>query len=199
MSTNASSGQESGGRTDPQPAHRNGLAAAADEKTLKRARWEHLRLAPVAGAQRVNVCNVSYGVQAKNDHTYTVTVERGEPTDCTCSAATYQSGPCKHAVAVAGDREVIDEAMGATEGSERNEIATDGGRVGDETCADCGLPLDEAHKQPAGYTRVLLDGGEICGACADIRYGYSRVDGRLTLDELEERAAEPVIEPEVRG
>lgn len=117
MSTNTSSGQESGGRTDPQPAHRNELAAAASEKTLKRARWEHLRLTACPGTGRVNVCNVSYGVQAKADHTYTVTVERGEPTDCTCSAATYQSGPCKHAVAVAGDQGVLDEA-GAADGSE---------------------------------------------------------------------------------
>jgi hypothetical protein len=49
MSRNATSGQESGDRIDSQPAHRNELAAAADEETLKRARWEHLRLAACPG------------------------------------------------------------------------------------------------------------------------------------------------------
>ena len=91
MNANATSGQETDEPT--RPAHRNELAAAADEKTLKRARWEHLRLAACPGARHVNVCNLSYGVHEKADHTYTVTVERGQPTDCTCPAATYQSGP----------------------------------------------------------------------------------------------------------
>jgi hypothetical protein len=57
-------------------AHRNELAAAADEKTLRRARWEYLRLAACPGTGCVNVCNLSYGVREKADHTYTVTVER---------------------------------------------------------------------------------------------------------------------------
>ena len=110
MSKNETSGQESSG-TDRQPAHRNELAAVADEQTLKRARWEPLRLAACPGTGRVNVCNLSYGVHEKADHTYTVTVDRGQPTDCTCPAASYQSGPCKHVVAVAADREVLEEAM----------------------------------------------------------------------------------------
>ena len=127
MNTNETSGQESGGRTDSQPAHRNELAVAADEKTLKRARWEHLRLAACSGARHVNVTNYFYGVEAVQggEHTYTVTVERGQPTDCTCPAAEYQSGPCKHAVAVADDREVLDEAMHGGSGSVRQYTDTD--------------------------------------------------------------------------
>ena len=143
MNTNETSGQESGGRTDEQPAHRNELAAAADEKTLKRARWEHLRLAACPGARHVNVTNYSYGVQAarSGEHTYTVSIGRDAlPTGCTCPADEYQPGPCKHVVACAGDREVLDEAMGVTEGSEASAstdadadqaIATDGGEVAD--------------------------------------------------------------------
>ena len=94
----------------PIDADRNELMATADETTIKRARWEHLRLAACPGTGRVNVCNVSYGVHEKADHTYTVTVEKGQPTDCGCPAAEYQSGPCKHAVAVADHPDVIREA-----------------------------------------------------------------------------------------
>ena len=142
MNANETSGQETDEPT--RPAHRNELAAAADEQTLKRARWEHLRLAACPGTGRVNVCNLSYGVHEKADHTYTVTVERGEPTDCTCPAATYQSGPCKHVVAVAADREVLDEAMHgdsepSTDDDANQAVVTDGGRDPDpETCEQCG-------------------------------------------------------------
>ena len=137
MTTNESSGQESDGRTDPQPAHRNDLAATADETTLKRARWEHLRLAACPGAGRVNVCNYSYGVAAarSGEHTYTVTVEAGEPTACTCPAAKYRDGPCKHALAVADAPDVIAEAMGAPRAGRSSDgvvrrVATDGGSQG---------------------------------------------------------------------
>jgi uncharacterized Zn finger protein len=65
-----------------------------------------------------------------------VTVERGQPTDCTCPAAEYQPGPCKHIVAVAADRAVLDEAMhGGSEPSTDDDantnqaIATDGGHI----------------------------------------------------------------------
>ena len=136
MKNDATSGQESSG-TDRQPAHRNELAAAADEKTLKRARWEHLRLAACPGARHVNVTNYSYGVQAarSGEHTYTVAIgPDGLPTECTCPADEYQPGPCKHAVACAGDREVLDEAMhGGSEPSTDVDanadqaVATDGG------------------------------------------------------------------------
>ena len=123
MSNDETSGQETSGN-DRQPAHRNELAGAADEKTRKRSRWEHLRLAACPSARHVNVTNYSYGVQAarSGEHTYTVSIGRdGLPTGCTCPADEYQPGPCKHVVACAGDREVLDEAMGAIEGSEATE------------------------------------------------------------------------------
>ena len=93
----------------------------------------------------MNVCNLSYGVREKADHTYTVTVERGQPTDCPCPAAEYQSGPCKHVVAVAADREVLDKAMHgdsdpSTDADANQAVATDGGESVDEpeTCEQCG-------------------------------------------------------------
>ena len=137
MSKNETSGQETDEPT--RPAHRNELAAAADEQTLKRARWEHLRLAACPGARHVNVTNYSYGVEAarSGEHTYTVSIGRdGLPTGCTCPADEYQPGPCKHAVACAADREVLDEAM-----------------HGDSTASD---PSTDANANPA----IATDGGE---------------------------------------
>ena len=49
MKNDETSGQETSG-TDRQPAHRNELAGMADEKTRKRSRGEHLRLAACPGA-----------------------------------------------------------------------------------------------------------------------------------------------------
>ena len=137
MSKNETSGQETDEPT--RPAHRNELAAAADEKTLKRARWEHLRLVACPGARHVNVTNYSYGVQAarSGEHTYTVSIgQDGLPTGCTCPADEYQPGPCKHVVACAADREVLDEAM-----------------HGDSTASD---PSTDANANPA----IATDGGE---------------------------------------
>ena len=145
-----------------EPAQRNELAAAADEKTLKRARWEHLRLAACPGARHVNVTNYSYGVQAarSGEHTYTVSIGRdGLPTGCTCPADEYQPGPCKHAVACAADREVLDEAMhGGSDPSTdadtnaNQPVATDGGaREPNMTCEnpDCGRRYNYVDEGPA--------------------------------------------------
>ena len=104
MKNDETSGQETSD-TVRQPAHRNELAGTADEKTLKRARWEHPRLAACPGARHVNVTNCACGVEAarSGEHTYTVSIGRdGLPTECTCPADEYQPGPCKHVVAVAG-------------------------------------------------------------------------------------------------
>ena len=140
-----------------EPAHRNEFAAAADEQTRKRARWEHMRLTACPGTGRVTVCNLSYGVHERADHTYTVTDERGQPTDCTCPAAKYQSGACKHVVAVAADRAVLDEAMHggsdpSTDADANQAIAIDGGeREPNMTCEadDCGRRYNHVNEGPA--------------------------------------------------
>jgi hypothetical protein len=54
-----------------------------------------------------------------------------------------------------------------------------------ETCDGCGLPLSDAHDQPAGYVRESTDGRTVCGACNDIERDLYRQDGRVTADELE--------------
>ena len=160
MNANATSGQETDEPT--RPAHRNELAAAADEKTLKRARWEHLRLTACPGARRVNITNYSHGVKAAQtgEHTYTVAIgPDGLPTECTCPADEYQPGPCKHAVACAADREVLDEAMHggsepSTDANANQAVATDGGDPVDqpETCEQCGREGVESY---------------VCDECAD--------------------------------
>ena len=61
--------------------------------------------------------------------------------------------------------------------------ADDGGAQTDETCDVCGLALDDAHEQPAGYVELTTDGERLCGACADIRHDRYRGD-RKTADEL---------------
>ena len=140
-----------------EPAHRNEFAAAADEQTRKRARWEHMRLTACPGTGRVTVCNLSYGVHERADHTYTVTVERGQPTDCTCPAAEHQSGACKRVVTVAADRAVLDEAMHGgsdplTDANANQVIATDGGgREPNMTCEndDCGRRYNHVNEGPA--------------------------------------------------
>ena len=69
------------------------------------------------------------------------------------------------------------------------ETTADDGEVqtGD-TCDECGLSLDDAHEQPAGYVELTTDGEVLCGACADIRYDRYRQEGRLTADELADGA-----------
>ena len=62
----------------------------------------------------MNVTNYASGVEAarSGEHTYTVSIGRdGLPTECTCPADECQSGPCKHVVAVAGGRAVLDGTM----------------------------------------------------------------------------------------
>jgi hypothetical protein len=63
--------------------------------------------------------------------------------------------------------------------------ADDGEAQNGETCDDCGLSLDDAQEQPAGYVELTTDGERLCGACSDIRHGHQRRD-RKTADELAE-------------
>ena len=182
MSTNETSGQETDEPT--RPAHSNELAAAATEKTLKRARWEHLRLAACPGARHVNVTNYSYGVEAAQggEHTYTVAIgPDGLPTECTCPADEYQPGPCKHAVACAGDREVLDEAMHGGSDSVRQytetdndanpnqAVATDGGERVEDTDGDGARDVSPC----PGYGSLTVD--DTCGR--------ERCEGADEIDE----------------
>lgn len=111
MSTNATQRQETVEQATTETT--NALAAAATEKTRKRARWEHFRFAACSGANYVNVTNYSYGVQAARagEHTYSVRLQNGTPVECGCPADKWQP-PCKHRVALADAPDVITEAAG---------------------------------------------------------------------------------------
>ena len=79
----------------------------SDEQVEKRAQWEAFEFT-VLGDGDVEVVNASH--ETPDGHTYTVHVEGGIPSDCTCPADTYQEGACKHRVAVAIRESVLEAA-----------------------------------------------------------------------------------------
>ena len=79
----------------------------ADVATEKSAQWEAFEFT-VLGDGDVEVVNTSH--EDPDDHTYTVHVEGGIPSDCSCPADTYQEGACKHRVAVAIREPVLEAA-----------------------------------------------------------------------------------------
>jgi len=90
----------------------------ADVATEKRAQWEAFEFT-VLGDGDVEVVNASH--ESPDDHTYTVHVEGGIPSDCTCPAWEYQPGACKHMVAVAIREPVLEAA------NEEQPVRADGG------------------------------------------------------------------------
>ncbi|KDS91841.2 zinc finger SWIM domain protein [Halorubrum saccharovorum] len=99
----------------------------ADEQVEKRAAWEAFEFA-LLGDGDVEVTNGSHG--DAGNHTYTVHVESGIPSHCTCPAWEYQPGVCKHMVAV-GIREPVLEAA-----TEDQQVRADGGVTLKEFGAD---------------------------------------------------------------
>ncbi|WP_367176671.1 SWIM zinc finger family protein [Haloarcula rubripromontorii] len=89
-----------------------------DEQVEKRAQWEAFEFT-VLGDGDVKVVNDSH--ENADDHTYTVHVESGIPSDCSCPADTYQEGACKHRVAVAIREPVLEAA------SREQPVRADGG------------------------------------------------------------------------
>ena len=139
----------------------------------KRAKWEHLRLAPCLGVGKVNVENVSYGVQAKKDHTYTVSVESGIPFSCTCSDWTYNNpeNGCKHMIAVSNAPDVMDKAQ--------PDVATDGGHETDDRFR---LPEDPKHVAEDDVARDVSP----CPGCGNLTtgdtYGKEQCEGTDEID-----------------
>jgi hypothetical protein len=70
----------------------------ADATIEKRASWEGFEFT-LLGEGDVEVVNCSHN--EPEEHTYTVHIEGGIPSDCTCPAFEYQEGACKHMVAIA--------------------------------------------------------------------------------------------------
>ncbi|WP_338739367.1 SWIM zinc finger family protein [Haloplanus salilacus] len=73
----------------------------------KRAQWEGFEFTILEGSN-VEVVNGSH--DEPEEHTYTVHVESGIPSDCTCPAFEYQEGACKHLLAVAIRKPVLEAA-----------------------------------------------------------------------------------------
>jgi len=90
----------------------------ADEQVKKRAQWEAFEFT-ILGDGDVEIVNDSHA--DADDHTYTVHVEGGIPSDCTCPAFEYQPGACKHMVAVAIREPVLEAA------SREQPVRADGG------------------------------------------------------------------------
>ncbi|CDK38906.1 SWIM zinc finger family protein [Halorubrum sp. AJ67] len=101
----------------------------ADEQVEKRAAWEAFEFV-LRGDGDVGVTNGSH--EDADEHTYTVHVESGIPSDCTCPAWEYQSGVCKHMVAVAIREPVLEAA------TEDQPVRADGGITLEEFGADDG-------------------------------------------------------------
>jgi hypothetical protein len=106
-------------------------ALECDEQVQKRAQWEAFNFT-VLGEGDVEVVNASH--EDPEDHTYTVHVESGIPSDCTCPAWEYQPGACKHMLAVAIREPVLEAA------TREQPVRADGGvtldSFGDDDAAD---------------------------------------------------------------
>lgn len=111
------------------------------EQIAKRAQWEAFEFTILKGGD-VEVVNGSY--DEPEEHTYTVHVEGGIPSDCTCPAYEYPEGACKHMVAVAIREPVLEAVtaepvMRADGGVTVEEVTNDSS----ERECDCGeLPND---------------------------------------------------------
>lgn len=152
------------------------------EKTGKRAVYEEFSFRPRGGGD-IEVENLSHGDDS-DEHTYTVHVVGGIPSDCSCPADTYNTveGACKHRVAVAMRPAVL---QAAEHGSDEPLLA-DGGlpeyltemsTIDGETvvhCQTCGSEGDSpetvAHHaecpegdEPARHEPADFGGGESTG------------------------------------
>ena len=98
----------------------------AEERTERRAQYEAFSFAvPCDG--KVNIQNNSYGADEARNHVYTVSVDaRGhEATDCTCPAAEYRPGKCKHQRAVENNAAVMAAAAPDVREADGDTLADD--------------------------------------------------------------------------
>lgn len=111
-----------------------------DAQTRNRAQWEAFEFT-IEAPGIIEVRNGSYGDDA-DEHTYRVNVEGGVPVACECPAFEYQSGACKHMLAVAIREPVLDAAT--------IEVVTDGGQ--DQLVASDGDSEPEPESERKGET-----------------------------------------------
>ena len=111
MNTNETNGQET--------------SESIDER---RAEWERFSMTVLngEGSGYVNVRNDSHGDDA-GAHIYSVEVNDGEATGCSCPHHVHRDAHCKHQVAVENSPIVLSSASATTA-----PVATDGGNENDE-------------------------------------------------------------------
>ena len=110
------------------------------KRVAKRAQYEAFEFTLVPDGIRVR--NGSYA--DPENHEYLVTVTDGVPDSCTCPADARFEGACKHRVAVAIRRPLVDAVMVDT------DVAADGGALAGDA-ADEG-PESDAETHPATDT-----------------------------------------------
>ncbi|WP_267644004.1 SWIM zinc finger family protein [Haloarchaeobius amylolyticus] len=82
----------------------------------KRAQYEAFEFELTSAGVRVRNCSHA----TPSEHEYLVTVDDGVPTACTCPADANYDGACKHRIAVAIRRPVLESAT-------ENQLVADGG------------------------------------------------------------------------
>jgi len=110
-------------------------------RVLKRAQYEAFEFELLGS--RVRVRNESYA--DPENHEYEVTVEDGVPMACTCPADARFDNPCKHRVAVAIRRpilEFVEEVQVVADGGLRTESGASGAvdDDGEELDSECDCP-----------------------------------------------------------
>ncbi|WP_436932440.1 SWIM zinc finger family protein [Halosimplex halobium] len=123
-------------------------------RVAKRAQYEAFEFSLVDGGIRVR--NGSH--PDPSDHEYRVRVDEGVPATCECPADEQYEGACKHRVAVAIRRPLLDAVT-----SDSRSVAADGGRVGASGPHSDG-PTDG---QPAGDDAVSDATAAHCAECLD--------------------------------
>ncbi|MFD1586766.1 SWIM zinc finger family protein [Halorientalis brevis] len=103
-------------------------------RVAKRAQYEAFEFAVIDDGVRVRNC--SHADPA--DHEYTVTVQDGLPTACTCPADERFDGACKHRVAVAIRSPVLDAARTTPVAADGGQASDGSENAGPEIDCDCG-------------------------------------------------------------
>lgn len=94
----------------------------AETSVEKRSKYERFSMTVCANGV-VNICNQSHN----DDTNHTYSVDLAEES-CTCPAAKYHEGPCKHLTAVESKPLVVSAAEAASD-SYSGPVATDGGQA----------------------------------------------------------------------
>jgi len=130
------------------------------KRVAKRAQYEALDIS-ICGTD-ILVRNESHATP--EDHEYTVSVEEGIPVSCTCPADARFDGACKHRVAVAIRRPLLDTLQRVKRGEP--PIAADGGLSTPQADSDHTSETSDVTDAPIDSSPDLLDrDSEDCPEC----------------------------------